>query len=161
MLHRIAPLGLAAAAGTALVVDLDPDAAPYPGPALADLSAGAVRAEHLAPKRRGVAVISSGGVTTGQADELLERLISGWPAVVIRVPVGSAGIPVLPLEPVELRPPKAIRAVWQSTVRGSTAPGVVLPPIGRSRVTALCRCVVEPRWRWVRAWSAVWERPWA
>ena len=38
LLSATAPLGLAAAAGTALVVDLDPEGPVYPGPAsLADL----------------------------------------------------------------------------------------------------------------------------
>lgn len=160
VLHRIGPFGLAAAAGTALVVDLDPTAAPYPGPTLADLLREGVTARQLSPRTAGVAVVGSGGVTEESAGDLLDALVSGWPAVVCRVPHGRASIQVLPLDPPEIRPPDAFRAVWQSSTRGSRAPGVVLPPVGRSRMRAMCSGRVEPRWAWVRAWAPVWESAW-
>ena len=127
---------------------------------MADLAAGDVTAAHLAPRRAGVAVIASGGMGPGDAEGLVESLVRGWPAVVFRVPHGSGAVPVLPLEPVELRPPMAMRAVWQTSVRGSLAPGVVLPPITRGRIRSISRGVLDRRWRWVRAWAPVWEDSW-
>lgn len=160
MLHRIGPLGLAASVGTCLVVDLDPTAPAYPGPTLADLLRDGVTAAHLRTGRDGVAVIANGGITEPDALELVEGLTAGWPAVVFRVPPGQSSIPVLPLDPPELRPERAFRAVWQSATRGARAPGVVLPPLSRSAVSALCRGIVEPKRRWVRAWQPVWESTW-
>ncbi|HVR32732.1 MAG TPA: hypothetical protein VMS74_08480 [Acidimicrobiia bacterium] len=160
VLHRIAPFGLAAAAGTCLVVDLDPAAAPLPGPSLAELLRDGATAAHLRAARRGVAVISNGGVAESEAADLIDGITAGWPAVVLRVPAGSSSIPVLPLDPPELRPARAMRAVWQAGQHGSRAPGVVLPPLRRSSVRALCRGVVEPRSRWVRAWAPVWGASW-
>jgi hypothetical protein len=160
VLHHIAPFGLAAAAGTCLVVDLDPGVVSLPGPTLAGLLGDGVTAAHLSPQRAGVAFIGSGGAGEAEAGELLDTVLAGWPAVVLRVPFGEPATPVLSLDPPELRPPRAVRAVWQSSVRGSHAPGVVLPPLRRSTVRALCRGVVEPRSRWVRAWRPVWESSW-
>jgi hypothetical protein len=160
VLHRIGPFGLAAAAGTALVVDIDPNAAAMPGPSLADLLRDGATAEHLHSGRLGVAVVANGGVEESAAEELLPALMAGWPAVVLRVPPGSLSIPVLPLDPPEIRPARAFRAVWQASNHGSRAPGIVLPPLGRAALRSLCRGVVEPRSRWVRAWAPVWETTW-
>lgn len=160
VLHRIAPLGLAASAGTCLVIDLDPGAAPLPGPSLTDLMREGATLDHVRAARAGVGVISNGGVTESEVADLLAGLTAGWPAVVLRVPFGEPSVPVLPLDPPELRPERAFRAVWQSAVRGSRAPGMVLPPLRRAAVRALCRGVVEPRARWVRAWAEVWGPEW-
>ncbi len=160
VLHRIAPFGLAASAGTCLVVDLDPASPPLPGPSLFELARDGVTAAHLRSARSGVAVISNGGTTEAEASDLLASLMSGWPAVVLRVPPDQPSIPVLSFDPPELRPRRAFRAVWQSSVRGSRAPGVVLPPLKRSTVRSLCGGVVEPRSAWVKAWTPVWENSW-
>ncbi|MEX0756497.1 MAG: hypothetical protein WD204_00980 [Acidimicrobiia bacterium] len=160
VLHRIAPFGLAAAAGTCLVVDLDPTAPPLPGPSLVDLIRDGVTSSHLRAGRTGVAVLANGGVSEAEATDLLESLLAGWPAAVLRVPSDQPSIPVLSLDPPDLRPSRAHRAVWQSTIRGSRAPGVVLPPLHRSAIRSLCRGVVEPRSRWVRAWTPVWGTSW-
>jgi hypothetical protein len=160
VLHRISPLGLAASAGTCLVVDLDPTAAPLPGATLTDLLRDGATSAHLRAGRTGVAVIGNGGIAEPEVAGLLEGLTAGWPAVVLRVPPGEASIPVFSLDPPELRPARAFRAVWQASVPGSRAPGVVLPPLRRSAVRALCRGVVEPRSRWVRAWHEIWDPSW-
>ena len=160
MLHRIGPFGLASAARTCLVVDLDAQAPPLPGPTLVDLLREGVTAAHLRSQRSGVAVVANGGVTEEEAADLLAALTAGWPAVVFRVSPDHPSIPVLPLEPPELRPETAFRAVWQATTRGSRAPGVVLPPLGRAGISSLCRGIVEPRSAWVRAWSPVWDSGW-
>lgn len=161
VLHRIAPYGLAASTGTALVIDLDPKAASLPGPTLADLAVDGVTSDHLRTSRRGVAVVGNGGVAEADAKDLIGHLVAGWPAVVLRVPLESpSSIPVLPLDPPEIRPSRALRAVWQSSVPGSRAPGVVLPPLSRAAVRRMCRGQIEPRHRWVKAWAEVWEPQW-
>jgi len=61
VLGAVAPLALAAAAGTALVVDLDPEGDRYPGEAtLASLVAEGPTQEDLTPSQRGVAVVGNG-----------------------------------------------------------------------------------------------------
>jgi len=160
VLHRIGPFGLASAAGTCLVVDLDSQAVPLPGPTLVDLLREGVTARQLRSRRTGVAVVANGGATEEEAADLLAALTAGWPAVVYRVPPHCPSVPVLPLEPPELLPELAFRAVWQATTRGSRAPGVVLPPLRRDAIRSLCRGVVEPRSAWVRAWSPVWDSGW-
>ena len=73
LLSATAPLGLAAAAGTALVVDLDPDGPAYPGRAsLADLVADGPRRADLVPSRDGVAVLRNGGVEATAAREVIQ-----------------------------------------------------------------------------------------
>jgi len=161
VLHRIAPFGLAASTGTALIIDLDPTAAPLPGPTLADLAVDGLTSDHLRTSRSGVAVVANGGVTEADARDLIGHLVSGWPAVVFRVPPESASsIPILPLDPPEIRPVRALRAVWQSSVPGSKAPGLVLPPLSRAAVRRMCRGQIEPRHRWVKAWAEIWEPSW-
>lgn len=166
LLAAIAPLGLAAGAGTALVVDLDPDGPPYPGDrTLAELVADGPRRSELTPGRDGVAVVRNGGVASTAGMELVRALADGWPAVVVRVgadPVPVPVIPVRPLWPGWMAPDGDRPAVWQS-VAGSgdpPGPGPILPPPGRSVVTALLGGRFPPRSRWVRAWKQVWELPW-
>ena len=160
VLHRIAPFGLAAAAGTALVVDLDAGAATYPGQTLRDLVDGSLTADHLRPRAGRVGVVANGGIDEEEASDVLAALVEAWPAVVLRVPPGSTDLPVLPLEPAEICGRRPSRAVWQATTRGSSAPGLVLPPLRRSVVRALCRGSVEMRSRWVRSWRPVWGTSW-
>lgn len=160
VLHRIGPFGLAAAAGTCLVIDLDPTAADLPGPTLASLLTEGATSSHLRSERAGVAVIGNGGVSEGEAEDLVAALVAGWPAVVLRVPPGAPSVRFLPLDPPELRPRRAFRAVWQASMRGSTAPGIVLPPLRRAAVRSLCAGRLEPRSRWVRSWAPVWGASW-
>ena len=66
LLSSVAPLGLAAAVNTALVVDLDPDGPNYPGTAsLADLVIKGPRLVDLEPQRSGLAVLRNGGIAEG------------------------------------------------------------------------------------------------
>ena len=72
LLGALAPLGLALAAGTALVVDLDPLGPHYPGTtSLADLVAEGPRQADLKPAHRGVAVLRNGGVAPAAAAEVV------------------------------------------------------------------------------------------
>ncbi len=172
VLHAVAPLGLAAARGTALVVDLDDEAPPYPGStSLARLVAVQPRLSHLRPHRQGVAVLANGSVKPGEAGDVTEALVAGWPAVVFRLGAshelpgplsGTPVVPVLPLFPGLLRPTATGPAVYQAVLPGPPPKvrGVVLPPLGRSRLQAMLSGMGYPPRHWVRAWTRVWEMSW-
>jgi hypothetical protein len=166
LLHHIAAIGLAACRGTALLVDLDAAAPSYPGRlTVADLVRDGVRRSDLAPAKRGVAVLGRGGADIDRAVELVDALAEGWPAVAVRVGDDPVPFPVVPVSPV-------FPAHWerhlegtvaQSVIRGRRRDGgeaVVLPPLSRSQVRAMLAGNVRPRWRWVRAWSPVWDMSW-
>jgi hypothetical protein len=170
VLGALAPLGLAASAGTALVVDLDPLGPRYPGTSsLAQLVQEGPRRSDLAPSRRGAAVLRNGGVGPGEAAEVVRALVEGWPHVVLRLPCRPA--PEAPPAPlVELRPllPGALypdgsgAAVYQRTGFRvpPPGPGPMLPVPRPAEVAGLLAGVVEPGARWVRAWRVVWSWPW-
>jgi hypothetical protein len=171
LLGALAPLGLALAAGTALVVDLDPLGPHYPGSAsLAGLVAEGPRRADLSPARRGVAVLRNGGVSPAAAAEVVAALAAGWDRVVLRLPPrpaplpgGIAVVPVRLLVPGGLFPHDGTPAVYQATraAQRLPGPGLRLPRPGPGTVAAL----LEGRRpaagdRWVRAWRPVWEAPW-
>jgi hypothetical protein len=166
VLGAVAPLGLAVAAGTALVVDLDPNGPRYRATtSLADLVADGPRGADLSPSRRGVAVLSNGGIDPEQAEPVLDAIVAGWPAVVLRLPAshdGSAGaIPVLPLVPGGLFGDHGGRAVYQRSGWRIEPPSgaVVLPRPRRSTIGMLLEGTAPPRWdRWIAAWRPLWNR---
>lgn len=154
LLSIVAPLGAALSVGTALVVDLDPTGPPLPGRrTVADLIGEGPTADDLAPVRRGVAVLPSGGADPGAAGHLLAHLARGWPFVVVRV--GAASDRTTVVAPV-FGPP-VVADVLQPTGLGPvpSVDGIVLPRL--SPRTA--RSVASGRatgGRWVRAWRRVW-----
>jgi len=169
VLGAVAPLALGAAAGTALVVDLDPSGPRYPGEVtLASLVEDGPRKVDLSPQRRGVAIVRNGGVDPHEAEEVLHALIEGWPAVVFRLPSNHVGdgsaIPVLPLVPGALtrRPTGAAvyqRSAWRVQI---PAGGVVLPRPGAATIGGfLAGRAPHPGDRWIRAWRKVWSQSWA
>jgi len=168
VLGAVAPLALGAAAGTALVVDLDPEGPRYPGGVtLASLvEDGPTRAD-LGPQRRGVAIMSNGGVDPDEAEDVLHALIEGWPAVVFRLPSdhvsdGSA-IPILPLVPGGLTRRPAGPVVYQRSAWRVQVPsgGVVLPRPSAATIGALLSGRAPRRGdRWIRAWRKVWGTSW-
>lgn len=166
VLGAVAPLGLAAAAGTALVVDLDPGGPPYRGPgSLAGLVANGPRRSDLQPDRRGVAVLANGGVEAADAERVVGALVDGWPAVVLRLPAdhggGGGAVPVLPLVPGELFSGYGHDAVYQRSGWRVSAPdeAIVLPRPRRSTIAMLLDGTMPPpRDRWIGAWRALWER---
>lgn len=172
VLHALAPLGLASAQGTALVVDLDDEAPSYPGStSLAKLVVSQPRLSDLRPLRPGVAVLPNGSVHPREAEDVIEALVAGWPAVVLRfgaaqgLPPALLNVPVVPVAPLLpgfLHPSLAGAAVYQSLFPGPPPRlrGVVLPPLGRSHIQGMLTGAALPPRRWVRAWEQVWEASW-
>ncbi|MDP8958661.1 MAG: hypothetical protein M3N51_05535 [Actinomycetota bacterium] len=170
LLAAVAPLGLAAAAGTALVVDLDPHGPRYPGAgSLADLVGEGPRRSDLAPSRAGLAVLRNGGIALQEALEVVTALMEGWPQVVLRLPCRPApdqpAVPLVqvhPLLPGALYPKVDDAAVYQQAGFRvpPPGPGPVLPVPKASTVAALLSGVLGRRERWVRAWADVWRWPW-
>lgn len=166
MLGALAPLGLGAAAGTALVVDLDPDGPRYPGTgSLASLVADGPRRSDLIPDRAGLAVLRNGGVDPAAAGEVVGALEAGWPSVVFRLPASGTRPPdivVWSLVPGALFPPSdPDTAVYQDLGFRLPASGPVLPVLSRRTAAALLAGSIPVRSRWVRAWKPAWEGAWA
>lgn len=162
----LGPIGLAAAAGTALIVDLDEGLRRPRTRSLADIAADGARLSELAPGRRGVALVSSGELPPETVVEVVARLSLHWPAVVIRPgPWGWEGptVPLIPLYPGWLAPSHIGAAVWQRVPGGAAPPatGPVLPAPGAGLVRRMLAGGLPGRSRWTRAWAAVWELPWA
>ena len=170
LLGAVAPLGLAAAAGTALVIDLDPGGPRYPGRgSLATLAAEGPRRSDLTPSRPGLAVLRNGGIEPSEAAELVQALATGWPAVVMRLPPRpepDGQIPVVPvraLVPGDLFGPAPPLAVYQRTGwrLAPPGPGPVLPIPRRSTWASLLAGVLPTRDRWLASWRSTWRLAWA
>ena len=166
VLGAVAPLGLAAAAGTALVVDLDPDGPAYPGTStLAALVANGPRRSDLIPSRRGVAVLANGGADPEEATPILDAMVASWPAVVLRLPAGHVGsigaIPVVPLVPGDLFTGYGPSVVYQRSgwlVEPPRDASIVLPRPRRATLAMLLNGMAPPpRDRWISAWRPLWE----
>ena len=167
LLHHLAPMGLAAARETALLIDLDDDGPGYPGKlSLAALISEGARRRDLGPTKKGVAVLANGGADLDEALGLIALLAGGWPAVVVRIGSSDVPYPVVDVSP-------EFPAGWASGddealviqpvgrwSRTSRADVTRLPPLRRSQVRAMLSGTIHPRWRWVRAWRRVWELPW-
>ena len=104
----------------------------------------------------------------GIGQSIIEALAQQWPALVLRLP-GTGGpwpwpvVPVVPLFPGILQPGDGRAAVWQSVTSRrdiTPGPGPVLPALDRFAISRMLTLRSEPRGRWVRAWSQVWELPW-
>ena len=167
LLGLVAPLALATSVKTALLVDLDDAAPPFPTSAsLADLVARGPTKAEITPRRSGVAVLSNGGITEDDATEVIDALVDGWPRVVFRT--SEAGtlfaprVPVLPLLPKEIvgdyGPAVYQRLAWSApTPDGSIT--VPRPSAGSvEALLALRRPVFGP---WLRRWRTVWDTSWA
>ena len=164
-LGTLVPLGLAVAAGTCLVIDLDHDG-PALGthPTLADLVHHGAERRHLEPSGPGPAYLANGGVEADEAADIVSAMVERWPNAVLRCP-GRAPRPtgamaVLPLLPEpHLRvaePPAVYQRIGISPRSAPTGP--TLPPIPRRTAEALLsgRRPVRPD-RWIRSVAGLWR----
>jgi hypothetical protein len=165
-LGAVAPLALACAAATALVIDLDSNGPRYPGRTLAEVVEDGPTRDELHPHQRGVAVLPNGGIDPDDASEVIEALMQTWPDVVLRLPavrrhqLGVPTVPILPLSPLVARvagPAVYQRSLWRMDPPG---PGIVLPRPAAVTIRALARGSLPGPSRWIRRWAEVWELPW-
>jgi hypothetical protein len=165
VLGWVGPIGLALAAGTALIIDVRPDSRSRSG-TLADLMMDGPRLHDLSPGRRGVAHIASGAMESHDLNLAIETLAGRWPAVVVR----SDGrlwqgptVPYRPILPGLLKESHPSPSVWQPTSGAGiqSLPGPVLPRLGRRSVVAMLEGNLPAARRWVSAWHPIWDMPWA
>lgn len=162
VLGAIAPIGLASAAGAALIIDLI--APNRTRRTLTDIILDGPRLDELSPGRRGVAVLGAGAATPAELRDPVERLAASWPAIVIRAEQWPGPtVPVRGLFPGVLAPSIPETAVWQRLGWGSRAPGPgpVLPAIPAWAVRRMLDGGLPVSRRWVEAWVQVWRMPWA
>ena len=165
MLGVIGPLGATAAAGTALLIDLDPNGPHFGGShSLADLVSNGPTLKQLEPTRSGPAVLRNGGVAADDAGDVVAALVERWPNVVLRCPpstVGTGnGVALLPLLPAPFTPRVDGVAVYQQTHLSKRAPKTlrVLPVPRAGTVKALLAGKrPRPRDRWIQSFAQVWE----
>jgi len=166
VLATVAPIGLAAATGTALVVDLVTTSR-VAGRTVADLVADGPRLAELSPGRPGIAFLPGGNVDRAVALEMIDQLAGHWPAIVVRVPdieLPFAKVPVVPLFPGRLAPTTVVsHGVWQPVGGGAEppGPGPVLPSLRGGVIRRLLSGHLPRRSRWIAAWRPIWEMPWA
>lgn len=162
----LAPVGLASAAGTALVIDLV-RARPGAGRrTLSDVVTEGPRLDEISPGRSGVASIGAGSLGASETLEAAQMLASRWPAVVVRVPGGSWPGPVVPVHVLygsDLTTWDQGPAVWQPLAGGGRppGPGPILPSVGPRLVRHVLNGWMPRSGRWVTAWGRVWGIPWA
>ncbi len=166
VLSLLGALGLAQAAGTALVIDLCRDLRTPTGRTLADIAADGPSLDELSPGRAGVALISSGPLQPSECEAVIEALAPTWPAVVVRcTPEQWVGptVPIRALLPGLLQAADQSPAVWQPVAARlrPPGPGPVLPRIRSSLARRMIAGRAVPGARWVRAWAPVWSMPWA
>ena len=166
VLRVLASVGLAAAAGSALIVDFGAEQGSGRR-TLADLIEDGPLATELSPGQPGVASINSGSASEPASVETLERLAASWHSVVIRGAdpklLPFAVVPVRALYPGLLSPSAPGAAVWQPTSAfvHPPGPGPVMPRLSRHVVSRILHGRHPGRGRWVNAWGAIWELPWA
>jgi len=173
VLGAVAPLALATTQSTALVVDLDPNGPAYSSErSLRQLVDDGPRAADLAPSQHGVAVLANGGIGFEEARRLVDILLQGWPAVVLRLPPQAPNDVPVPLVPVRLLLPGRLfppqgRGVYQPVGRGDrrasrlkAAGSLVMPPAPRRAIRVLLDGSRPAAGRWTAAWQRVWDAPW-
>ncbi len=165
MLGVVGPLGATAAAGTALLIDLDPNGPRFGGShSLADLVADGPTLKQLEPARSGPAVLRNGGVSPDDAAEVVAALVERWPNVVLRCPSttegGASGVALLPLLPAPFTPSVDGAAVYQQThLSHRTSEAIRVLPVPRAGTIRGLLAGVRPRSRdrWIRSFAQVWE----
>ncbi len=166
VLSLFGALGLAASAGTALVIDLAQSWGVRTSRTIADLLEDGPSLDELSPARSGVAVLSAGPIDPANVLPVIERLALNWPALVVRCSAENwpgPKVPVRPLLPGLLAPTDVAPAVWQTLNRGvrPPGPGPVLPRLGARTAHNLMLGRLPTRGRWLGVWAKVWAMPWA
>lgn len=166
VMSLLAPVGLASSAGTALMIDLVRDRPDGRRRTLFDVLREGPRLDEISPGRSGVATIGAGTLAVSETLEAAQMLASRWPAVVVRVPSADWPGPIVPVHVLyggELTTWDQGPAVWQPLAEGDRppGPGPVLPRIGPGLVRQIIKGWKPRSGRWTRAWSRVWEIPWA
>lgn len=163
LLGMVAPIALASAHRTALVIDLDLHGLPLPGNrSLARMVDDGPSLSELVPSRSGLAVLTHGGVEGADARQVVDALVRSWPCVVVRSRVPLPGMPFAEIAP--LLPGVATKPnprIWVKTGIGKVdpGPGPVVDCPGRRAVTAVLAGQL-PSGRWLRSWALVWRWPW-
>lgn len=173
VLGAVAPLALATTQPTALIIDLDPNGPAYQSErSLRQLVDDGPRAADLAPSQRGVAVLANGGIGFYDAWRLVDLLLQGWPAVVLRLPPQAPVDVPVPLVPVRLLVPGGLfppqgRGVYQALGPGDRRASrlrhdgsLVMPPAPRRSIRMLLDGSRPVASRWIAAWRRVWDAPW-
>ncbi len=162
----IAPVGLAASVGTALIIDHIGASEARSTRTLADTAAEGPRLDEISPGRPGVARIIAGPLDAAETLAAAESLATRWPAVVVRAADSDWPGPLVPIHVLYGPAPQTWKegaAVWQSLATGHKppGPGPVLPPLKPAAVRQILRGWMPRPGRWIRAWRPVWEMPWA
>lgn len=161
----VGPLGAAAAGGTALLVDLDPNGPRYGGPhSLSDLVARGPTRSELEPTQTGPAVLRNGGIAPEDAEEVVSALVERWPNIVLRcapdIEPGAGRIALLPLLPEPFTPSVSGTSIYQQThlSRHRPSTGLVLPVPRSGTIRALLAGNrPRPGDRWIGSFARVWE----
>jgi hypothetical protein len=161
----VGPLGAAAAGGTALLVDLDPNGPRYGGPhSLSDLVARGPTRRELEPTQAGPAVLRNGGIAPEDAEEVVSALVERWPNVVLRcapdMEPGAGRIALVPLLPEPFTPSVSGTSIYQQThlSRHRPSTGHILPVPRSGTVRALLAGTrPRPGDRWIGSFARVWE----
>jgi hypothetical protein len=165
MLGVVGPLGATTAAGTALLVDLDPNGPHYGGPhSLADLVSRGPTRSQLEPTRSGPAVLRNGGVSPEAAEEVVAALVQRWPNVVLRCAsstrMDAGGIALVPLLPKPYTPMVEGPVVYQRThLSHETPKDQHVLPVPRTATIKALLAGAQPRSsdRWIRALARMWD----
>ncbi|MDX1468933.1 MAG: hypothetical protein R3258_06290 [Acidimicrobiia bacterium] len=166
VMSLLAPVGLASAAGTALVIDRVRRQPQGTGRTLFDVVNEGPRLDEISPGRPGVATIGAGSLGASETHEAAQTLASRWPAVVVRAPSDAWPGPIVP---VHVLYGGAVLtwdhgpAVWQPVDGAGRAPGPgpMLPRVAPRMVRHILRGWLPGPGRWTRAWRQVWGIPWA
>jgi len=164
VLGVVAPIGMAAAVGTCLVIDLcEGDLAG--GVTLAKLVRDGPSSEQLRPQRRGVSFLRNGGISPEDASEVVHALCGNWPNVVLKVGRSDealADAAVITVRAILSGPfvtEPEVGAVLQPTGLGVTPKnhhGHVLSRLGARTVRTVLAGEVNQRSPWVKSWRPVW-----
>ncbi len=166
VMSAIAPIGLAASQGTALVVGCVGFSGRLGPRTLADIVSDGPRHDELSPGRPGVARIAAGPIDGDRVTEFVDRLAASWPAVVVAVGNESWPGPTVPVHVLYrglLETWEQGASVWQPIGVGARppGPGPLLPTISPRHVRSMLMGRLPRATEWLAVWRQVWRMSWA